>query len=116
MADLNKCWSRRLRRTHGGIMLCASGSVQIHGYASRHNHRGVVAEVQLARNAEDQGQRGKQNEKRNPASLQTEASSGEPEWTHGIALNHRGMAVDAVHRKSEEQGAAGLPAEVEPPA
>ena len=114
-SNLDKRRRFRLGWPHGGLMLGARGSVKIYGNAARHDYQGVVEEVQIAGDAEDDGKRSDEDQERDPTTLQTKASAGEPERAHRIALNHRGMAVDAAHGESEEEGAAGLPSEVEPP-
>ena len=44
---------------------CASGgSVQIHGNAARHDDRRVVEEIQIARDAENHGQRDEKDQER----------------------------------------------------
>ena len=106
----------RLGCAHGGLMLGAGGGIEVHGNAAGHDDGSVVAEVEIAGDAEDHGQRGEEDEEGDPAAVQAEAAAGEPEGAHGVALDDGGMAVDAADGEAEEQGAAGLPAKVEPPA
>ncbi len=115
-ADLDEGGSGRLGCAHRGFVLGARGCVKVHRNASRHDDRSVIEEIQLAGDAEDDRQRGDEEEEGNPAAFQAEAAAGKPERAHRIALNDRRMAVDPVHGEPEEQGAAGLPAKVEPPA
>ena len=67
--------------------LAHGGGIQIYGNASGHDDRGVIAVAQIAREAEDDGQRGKKNEACSPTAVETKCSTGEPVGPHGIALD-----------------------------
>src|SRR5580704_5692383 len=97
-------------------MLAAGGSVQIYWNARGYYFWRVPAEVEVAREAVDQRQGGQKHYKCDPGSVEPEASAGDPERPHRVALHNGRMAVIPADGEAEEQGAAGLPGEVESPA
>ena len=96
-------------------MLTPGGRVQIDRNAAGNDHWGVVAEVQIAGDAVNEGEGHEQKNEGHPASIEAIAAAGEPEWAHGITAHDRRMAVDTADGQPEEQGAAGFPAEVDAP-
>src|ERR1700722_7146060 len=97
-------------------MLRARGSIQVDGDTSAHNHRRVIAKVQVARNAKDNRNRSQKNNQCQPTAIESVCPPGKPEWPHGVALHHRRMARDAANRESEDECTTRLPCKVETPA
>ncbi len=77
-------------------MLGARGGIKVHGDACRDDHGGVVAEVEIAGDAEDDGKGQKQEEECDPTAFEAESAAGKPEGSHGVALDDGRMAVYAV--------------------
>src|SRR6202522_1239788 len=108
---------RRCRRglAHGFLMLFARGGVDIDGDSARDDLWCVVQEVEIAGDAANQRNCGKHDEQREPATVQPEAAAGKPEPAHGVSFNDAEGRAVAADGEAEEQGAAGLPAEIESP-
>src|SRR6185437_7249032 len=114
-------WSRgnphqRRCRPARRFMLCACCSIQVHGNACWYKQRRVIAEIQVARDAEEHGKRRHQYREGDPSAVQPEAAAGQPERSHRIALNYRRVSVQALDGEAEDQGLAGLPSEIQSPA
>src|ERR1700683_3043307 len=80
LRDLHKLWWLRRGgsgRGHGGVVLRAGGGVDVNGNAAGNDDGRVVAVVEIARDAKDNGNGGEKNEKREPATFKAEGAAGE---------------------------------------
>ena len=114
--DLDEGWGCGLGWTGGGFVLLAGCGVEIDRDAGRNDHGGVVFVVQVAGEAVDDWNCGKEDEEGYPGAVKTIAAAGEPEGTHGVTLDDGRVVVDAADGEAEDEGAAGLPSEVDSPA
>lgn len=99
----------RLRVARGQPRQCPRG-------CHRDNHWCVIAVIEVAGDAKNERQRGKQDKEREPAAINAEDAASEPQGTHRIALHDWRMAGDAFDGKAKDESLARLPGKIEAPA